>query len=99
MLKGVVIEESLQDKSVLNDLKIIKKQSEIVTSKHRTPWLSKWTVLTVEIPDEKMDEVCEKIKNCLDKEHDWYIELKSNRNEVMIFNGEVRKKRVFRVPE
>ena len=94
-LKGVLIEESLADKSILNGLKILKKQTENVTPKHRTPWLSKWTILTVEIPEENMDLTCEKLRGCLDKEHEWYIELKSNRNEVMIFNSEIRKKKVF----
>ncbi len=39
--KGVIIEESLEDKDVLNKLKIISTKVERVTKEHQTPWLSK----------------------------------------------------------
>ncbi|VVB78178.1 Uncharacterised protein [uncultured archaeon] len=94
-LKGVVIEESLEDKSVLKEIKIIKTESEIVTPKHRTPWLKKWTSHKVEIPEEKMDEICEKLQKSLDRNHQWYIDLKSNRYEITIFNDQIIKKRIF----
>lgn len=94
-LKGVIVEESLKDKSVLKDIKIIKKQTEAVTSKHRTPWLSKWTLLTIEFPEEKIDEICEKLQKCLDNEHEWYIDLKSKKYDITIFNDRIIKKRVF----
>ena len=99
VLKGVIIEESLLDKSVLDDLKIVKKTSEKVTKTHRTPWLSKWTILNVEIDEDKMDEVCEKLQNSLDNEHEWYIDLKSSRYEVTIFNEQVIKRKVYKVPD
>lgn len=47
--KGVIIEESLQDKTVLKKLKIISTNVEVVTEKHQTPYLNQWTLHTVEI--------------------------------------------------
>jgi len=94
VLKGVIIEESLSDKSVLKNFNIIKTETEKVTDRHRTPWISKWTCHKVEIPDEKMDEICEKLQKALDKNHEWYIELKGNRYEVMIFNDSIQKKKL-----
>ncbi|MBI2021543.1 hypothetical protein HYS93_01520 [Candidatus Daviesbacteria bacterium] len=41
--KGVVIEESLKDTSVLKEAKILSTKVELVTKKHKTPWLKKWT--------------------------------------------------------
>ena len=94
VLKGVIIEESLDDKSVLKDMNIIKTESEKVTPKHRTPWLSKWTCHKVEIPDEKTDEICDRLQKALDKTHEWYIELKSGRYEITIFNDNIIKKKL-----
>ena len=99
VLKGVIIEESLIDKKVLDEINIVKTKSEKVTPSHRTPWLKKWTSLTVEIDEEKMDDICEKLRNSLDKEHQWYIDLKSNRYEITIFNESVTKRRVYKVPD
>jgi len=97
-LKGVIIEESLEDKSVLKEINIIKTESEIVTSKHRTPWLKKWTSHKVEIPEEKLDVICKKLQDSLDKNHEWYIELKSKKYEITIFKDEIIKKKfsIFR---
>ena len=42
--KGVIIEESLADRSVLNDdVKIVATRTERVTTEHMTPWLKQWT--------------------------------------------------------
>ncbi len=46
---GVIIEESLTDKSVLDEVKIIKTKVEPVTEKHQTPQVKQWTLHTVEI--------------------------------------------------
>lgn len=94
--KGLIIKESLKDDSILNDLKIIKSEKEKVTPKHRTPWLLEWTILTVEIPEDNIDEFLEKLKNSLDNEHDWYVDLKNNKYDITVFHDQIIKKRVFR---
>lgn len=63
---GVIIEESLTDKSVLNDVKIVSTKVEPVTDEHKTPWVKQWTLHDVEIPADKAAEVAEKISKALD---------------------------------
>lgn len=94
--KGVIIKESLKDLNILNDVKIIKSVTETVTKSHKTPWLSKWTILTVSISKENIDEFCEKLKNSLDDSHEWYVDLSNNRYDITIFHDSVIKKRVFK---
>ncbi|MDP2925165.1 MAG: hypothetical protein Q8N99_02215 [Nanoarchaeota archaeon] len=93
--KGVIIEESLEDKSILKEVKIIKTKIEKVTFNYRTPWLKQWTIHTIEIPEEKIDEICKKIKKAFDSEHNWYIDLKNNKYEITVFHDQIIKKRVY----
>lgn len=96
VFKGVLISESLCDKNVLDEVRILKTKIEKVTLGHRTPWLSQWTINTIEIEDEDIDKVCEKIKDSFDKEHEWYVELKSNKYNIQIFSNEIIKRRIFK---
>ena len=94
--KGVVIEESFKDKTILKEFKILKTEREVVTKSHRTPWLTQWTIHTIEIPEDKIDEVSEKISKALDETHEWYVEVKNNKFCLTIFHDSVTKKRVFK---
>lgn len=87
--KGVIIEESLKDKSVLNDVKILSTKIEPVTNKHKTPWVRQWTLHDVEIPAEKATEIAEKISKALDREHDWYADYKTDREHYVIYRDKV----------
>jgi hypothetical protein len=49
--KGFVIEESLENKDVLKKVKILSTKVEKVVEKHKTPWLSQWTLHDVEIAE------------------------------------------------
>ena len=51
--KGVIIEESLDKKDVLEHVKILSTKIEQVVDKHKTPWLKQWTLYNVEIGDDK----------------------------------------------
>lgn len=86
---GVIIEESLTDKSVLNDVTIISTKVEPVTEKHKTPWVKQWTLHTVEISDDKAMEVADKISKALDKDHDWYADFKTETEHYVIYTGKV----------
>lgn len=86
---GVIIEESLTNNSVLNDVNTISTKVEPVTKKHKTPWVKQWTLLTVEIPEEKAAEVADKISKALDKEHNWYADFKSETEHYVIYTGKV----------
>jgi hypothetical protein len=58
---GVIIEESLEDKSVLQKVKIVKTKIEKVTEEHKTPWIKQWTLHTVEILENQADKIAEKL--------------------------------------
>jgi len=86
---GVIIEESLTDNSVLNDVNIISTKVEPVTEKHKTPWVKQWTLHTVEIPEEKAAEVSDKISKALDKAHNWYADFKTETEHYVIYTDKV----------
>ncbi len=96
IFKGVIVEEGLKDKSILKDFRIVKQDIEKVTEKHRTPWISVWTVDKIEIDTEEIDLICEKIQKALDETHEWYVELNSNKYNIIIFHDKILKKRVNR---
>lgn len=89
VFNGVIIEESLTDKSVLNDAAIISTKVEPVTEHHKTPWVKQWTLHTVEILGDKATEVADKISKALDKEHDWYADFKSETEHYIVYTGKV----------
>lgn len=86
---GVIIEESLTDKSVLNDVKIIKTNVELVTEEHKTPWVKQWTLHDVEIAVDNVAEVVEKISQALDREHNWYADFKTDQEHFIIYRDKV----------
>lgn len=89
--KGTVIEESLQDPSVLADLKILETKVETVTDQHKTPWLKQWTLHTVEVPEEKADETASRLSAVIDPAHasSWYIDYKNDRKHYIVFRDRV----------
>lgn len=98
--KGVIIEESLGDQSLLNDLKIIETKVEPVVEAHKTPWLDRWTLHTVEIPEEQADEIAQKISQSFDKDHtDWYADFKNERYHYVVFSNKVFKVEMSRLEE
>lgn len=99
MYSGVIIEESLANKRVLEGLKISKQEIEQVTEAHETPWLERWTCDTVEIPESEIDEVVQKLSESIDTEHigNWYCDFRNNDWHYVVFSGKIfkidRKKR------
>ena len=90
--KGVIIEESLGDKSILGKIKIIKTKVEPITPEHKTPWLSQWTLHTIEIPEEKSEKIAEEISHSFDPEHpDWYADFKNDKYHFIIYAVKVFK--------
>jgi len=88
---GVIIEESLGNKDVLREVKILSTKVEKVTEGHKTPWIKQWTLHTVKIPEDQADSVAEKISQALDSEHSWYADFKNNTIHYVIFRGRVFK--------
>lgn len=90
--KGIIIEESLGDASILQDVKILTTKAEEVAEKHQTPWLTQWTLHTVEIPEEKANEFAEKVSRSFDTDHPiWYADFKNDTYHFIIFSNKVFK--------
>ena len=87
--QGTIIEESLEDKSVLKDIKILSTKVEKVTARHATPWLKKWTLHKVEIPEDQAVLIAEIISENLDKDHAWYADYKNDDHHYIIFRGKI----------
>ena len=89
---GVIIEESLGDKSVLDKVKVVGTNIEPVTAKHKTPWLHRWTLHTVEILEEDSEQIAQEISYSFDREHPhWYADYKNDHYHFIIYAGKVFK--------
>ena len=88
---GVIIEESLEQKDILEKVKIIKTKVENVTENHKTPWIQQWTLHTVEIPENQADNIAKELSEILDSEHDWYADFKNENHHYIIFRNKVFK--------
>ena len=88
---GVIIEESLENKDVLQKVKIIKTKVEEVTEEHKTPWIKQWTLHTIEILENQVDEIAEDLSKSLDSEHSWYADFKNDKFHYIIFRNKVFK--------
>lgn len=89
--KGVIIEESLDNKNILNDVKVLSTKIEDVVEKHQTPWLKQWTLHTVEISETKAESIAGKISRALESEHPWYADFKNETTHFIIFKNKVFK--------
>lgn len=89
--KGVIIEESLENKDILKDVKILSTKTEKVTEEHKTPWLSQWTLHAVEILENQADDITEEISKVLDSKHNWYADFKNDFCHYIIFRNKIFK--------
>ena len=89
--QGVIIEESLADRAVLQKMKILSTQIVEVTGRHQTPWLSQWTLHTVEIPENQARTVAEAISRAFDHSHpgSWYADFKNDACHYLVFPGRI----------
>ena len=89
--EGVIIEESLKDPSLLNQIKIVSTKVEHVTEKHKTPWLKQWTLHTVEIPEDDAESFAEKISLALETRDSWYADFKNDGTHFIVYRNKVFK--------
>ncbi len=89
--QGVIIEESLADKNLVQDFKILFTKVSLVTDKHKTSWLKQWTLHTVEIPEDQASNVAQKLSQNLDYSHGsaWYADFKNDAHHYIIFQNKV----------
>ncbi len=90
---GTIIEESLEDKAVLDDVKIVSTRISPVNDKHRTPWIKQWTLHKVEIDPNQAKNVAEQLGRALDSNHlhSWYADFKNDNTHYIIFRDKVFK--------
>ncbi len=86
---GDIIEESLENKDILKKIKILKTKIEQVTDKHKTPWLSKWTLHFVEIHENQAREIAEEISKSLDRDHAWYADFVNDTKHYIIYRDKI----------
>ena len=88
---GVIIEESLDDISVLQEVKILDTRIEEVTEQHQTPWLKRWTLHDVEIEEAQAESIAKKLSKDLESEHEWYADFKNDKTHYIIFRNKIFK--------
>ncbi len=89
--RGIIIEESLSDKTVIDSMTIVATKVEAVTPQHKTPWVQNWTLHTVEIANNKAEETAARLNQSLDKDHAWYADFKNERTHFVIFKDQFFK--------
>lgn len=91
---GVIIEESLKKKDVLQKVKILSTKVEEVTEQHKTPHLKQWTLHTVEIKESDADMIANELSASLrgGSLHDtWYADFKNDTHHIIIFPNKIFK--------
>ena len=89
--KGVIIEESLENKDILKKLKILKTEVKQVTLKHQTPWVKQWTLHTIEISNSQVDKISQELSTMLDSKHNWYADFKTDKIHYIIYRNKIFK--------
>ncbi len=89
---GTIIEESLENKNILEKIRITNQKVEVVNKMHRTPWVRQWTLDSVEIEVARAEEVANILSSALDSEHPWYADYKNEKWHYIIF-----KKKIFKI--
>lgn len=90
--QGDIIEESLRDKSILAEVKIVNTRVEQVTEHHRTPWLKQWTLHLIEVPENMAEYFAEKVSKAFETQHSaWYVDYKNDKWRFIIFPNKVFK--------
>lgn len=88
MFKATIIEESLENKRVLELGKIISTQ--IYPSEASTPWIKQWTIHQVEVENNVL-AFAQELSQSIDSKHPdkWYANLASEKVQFVIFYHKV----------
>ncbi len=89
--KGVIIEESLVDISIIEELEVISHDVEMIKEEDETPWLDRWTMDTVLIPEEKIEEYAKRLSKLIDISHcsNWYCDFRNEKYHYVIFSNRI----------
>ncbi len=86
---GVIIKESLEKKDILKKVNILKTEIVKVTEEHKTPWIKKWTLYTVKIPENQAERIAKMLSRSLDSKHNWYADFKNDTHHYIIFFNKI----------
>ncbi len=91
--KGIIIEESLINRDIFEELEILHTTISPVTQRDETPWLDKWTMHTVLIKENEIDGYTEKLSHWIDIKHcgNWYCDFKNDQFHYVVFYNKVFK--------
>lgn len=97
--RGIIIEESLENPSLVKDLEsqgklsIVKQEVEQVEEAHETPWLEQWTCDDVEISEENIKELTKRFSQSIDMTHigNWYCDFKNTDIHYVVFRDRIFK--------
>lgn len=89
--EGIIIEESLENKSVLKRLTTLETKTESVTAEHKTPWIKTWTMHRVAFEEAHATAICDEISHAIDKAHKgaWYADFKNSSHHYIVFSEKV----------
>ena len=87
--RGVIIEESLADVSVLDDLEIEWTKVVAVKERHKTPWTEYWTLHSVSILGDCARDMAERLAKVMDATHPWYASFRSGADHYVVFRDKV----------
>lgn len=85
---GVIIEESLQNKSVLKSVEVVSTKIEPITERHKTPWLKQWTLHTFKISAAEAKKVADSLSKALEPNY-WYADFKNDKTHFVIFPNKI----------
>ena len=90
---GTIIEESLENPSIMKELKVLSTKIEPIEDKHQTPWAKQWTLHKVEILESVAASVAEKLSHLIDTSHvsSWYADYKNEQFHYIIFRDKIFK--------
>ncbi len=89
--KGCIIEESLENKEVLKEIKIVNTEvAEVKDATLNQPRI--WHLCYVVVESERIDSVSQKINEALKSEQPWYVNFGTDEKEIVIF-----KNKIFRI--
>jgi hypothetical protein len=90
MYKGIIIEESLKNLSILDSVQVIDTEIEHVTEGFGTPWLKQWTLRTVVIKESEAGDFAESLSHAIETEHSsWFADFNNDTTHYIVFPDKV----------
>ena len=88
---GAIIEESLEDPSVLDEVEILRTSVEPVTPQHQTTWAEQLTLHEVQVPGDRADAIAQRLSDAIDREHPhaWYADFRDEKIHFVVFRDKV----------